>query len=192
MSKYLIVYAHPGHDGHNGYLLKVLQDRLKAKNLDFEVLDLYQLKWDPVLKNNELYTAGRKDVAEETKAIQQKIKTADRLIFIYPTWWQNMPAILKGFFDRVFIKNFAYVYKSGIPIGLLRNKRAAVFTTTSGRAFFFYLIGQPSLRLVTRYTLLFCGIRSKGFFLGKARKLENNKTRLEKIAKRIISYLAQK
>lgn len=190
MSKYLIIYAHPNHNGHNGYLLKVIQDKLTTQNIDFEVLDLYTQSCDPILKNNELYTSGNREIAAETKNLQDKITAAQRLIFIYPTWWQNMPAMLKGFFDRVFTSGFAYVYKNGIPFGLLKNKRAAVFTTTSGPAFFFYLIGKTSLRLVTRYTLLFCGIRSKGFFLGKARKLENNKVKLEKIANRILQYLA--
>ncbi len=190
MHKYLIIYAHPNHDGHNGFLLKTLKEKLKTKNIDFDILDLYQQDYSPVLKGNELYTAEHRDVAAETKIVQEKIKTADRLIFIYPTWWQNMPAILKGFFDRVFISNFAYVYKNGIPFGLLKNKRAAVFTTTSGPAFFFYLIGKPSLRLVTRYVLLFCGIKSKGFFLGNARKLEINKIKLNRLAESIVSYLA--
>ncbi len=189
MSKYLIVYAHPSHDGHNGYLLKKLSEKLKTKGIDFEILDLYQQGCDPILKDNELYSAGRRDVAEETKIMQAKVKEAERLIFIYPTWWQNMPAILKGFFDRVFVSGFAFVYKNSIPFGLLKNKRAAVFTTTSGPAFFFYLIRRSSLRLVTRYILLFCGIRSKGFFLANARKLENNKAKLDGVAISIMNYL---
>ena len=191
MHKYLIIYAHPSHDGHNGYMLKAISKLLEEKSANFKVIDLYKINWNPSLKDDELYSSNRRAVAPETKALQEDIKSASRLIFIYPTWWQNMPAILKGFFDRVFVSLFGFTYKKIIPVGLLKGRRAAAFTTTSGPGLFFLLIGRPSLRLVTRYILFFCGITSKGFFLAgaKGRNLEKNKLKLDKIAKRIVRYL---
>lgn len=130
MPKYLIIFAHPKRDSHSGYMLEQVEKRLKAASQDFETLDLYQMNYDPILKKEELYGDNERKVATETLIIQDKIRGAKRLIFIYPTWWQAPPAILKGFIDRVFTSKFAFVYKQGMPIGLLGGKKAAVFTTT--------------------------------------------------------------
>lgn len=190
MNKYLIVFAHPNHNSHNGFLLKKIEETLKASNQNYEVLDLYKLNYNPVLQDTELYSAGRKFVNPKNHIYQQKIKAANRLIFIYPTWWQGPPAILKGFIDRVFVSGFAFIYYKGLPKGLLTGKKATVFTSTGAPTFIFrYLMKSPSLKIITSYTLLFCGIKSRSFSLGQAIKLENNERKLEKIAHKMLAYL---
>lgn len=190
MNKYLIIFAHPSHKSHNGFLLQKLEEKLKSKNQNYEILDLYQLNYNPVLKDAELYSAGRRLIDPENQIYQQKIKEANRLIFIFPTWWQGPPAILKGFIDRVFVSGFAFIYDSGLPKGLLSGKKAAVFTTTGASNIIArYLLRAPALKIMTRYTLLFCGIKSRGFSLGQARKLEKNEEKLKKISDKILTYL---
>jgi NAD(P)H dehydrogenase (quinone) len=190
MSKYLIIYAHPNHEGHCGYLLSRIQEKLEKNKADWEIIDLYALNYDPVLKDSELYSAGRREVSPENLGFQEKIKAADRLLFIYPTWWQNMPAILKGFLDRVFSSRFGFVYKNGLPVGLLKDKKAAAFTTSGGPSLYTHFItGSSSLRVLLKHTLGFCGIQTKGFLLGRAQKLENNKERLDNMADKIMKYL---
>ncbi|MDD3285562.1 MAG: NAD(P)H-dependent oxidoreductase [Patescibacteria group bacterium] len=190
MPKYLIVYAHPNREGHCGYLLGRVQEQLEKQQADWEILDLYALNYDPVLKDSELYTAGRREVSPENLGFQEKIKAADRLLFIYPTWWQNMPAVLKGFLDRVFASHFGFVYKNGLPVGLLKGKKAAAFTTSGGPLVYTrFFTGSSSLRVLLKHTLGFCGMQTKGFLLGGAQKLEKNKGRLNKMAERIMEYL---
>ena len=190
MNKYLIIFAHPSRNSHNGFMLQKLEEKLKSNNQNYEVLDLYQLNYNPVLQDAELYSAGRRLIDSENQIYQQKIKTANRLILIFPTWWQGPPAILKGFIDRVFVSGFAFIYDKGLPKGLLSGKKSAVFTTTGASSFITrYLLRAPSLKIITRYTLLFCGIRSRGFSLGQARKLEKNEKKLNKIADKILTYL---
>jgi len=116
----LIIYAHPNKKGHCGYILEQVKKRLDKKREKYKILDLYQMKYDPLLKDEEHYTSGSHKVSKNNKIIQKKIKKSKKLIFIYPTWWNNMPAILKGFVDRVFIPKFAFSYKGNFPIGLLK------------------------------------------------------------------------
>jgi len=190
MSKYLIVYAHPSHDGHCGYLLKKVSDTLAQKGADSSLIDLYALNYDPVLKNDELYSAGRKEIDLQNQNFQEQIKKADFLLFIYPTWWQNLPAILKGFLDRVFTGGFGFIYKNGLPVGLLKGKKAAAFTSSGGPSFYTRLFtNNASLRVLLKHTLGFCGMNTKGFLLGGARKLENNQKELDQIATKILNYL---
>ncbi|MDD2680780.1 MAG: NAD(P)H-dependent oxidoreductase [Patescibacteria group bacterium] len=191
MSKFLIIYAHPSREGHCGYFLEQIENKLKKQATDYELIDLYQLNYNPVLKNEELYSSGRKAISEENLALQAKIKGANRLLFIYPTWWQNVPAILKGFLDRIFTGGFGVTYKHGLPIGLLKGKRAAAFTTCSGPSVYtHFFTGSSSLKVLLKHTLKFCGMQTKGFLFGSARHLEENKGRLEKMSGRVIKYLA--
>lgn len=192
MLKALIIYAHPSRTGFHGCFLEKIEEKLKARpETAYEVLDLYALKYDPVLQDAELYSAGRRAVSPENLAFQTKVKEADRLLFVYPTWWQNMPAILKGFMDRVFTSGFAFVYKAGIPIGLLKNKKAAAFTATGGpRIYTRLFIRDQSLHVLTKDILSFVGIPTRGFGLGSAKKMgETDRKRIDDVASRVIKYL---
>jgi len=190
MSKYLIVFAHPSHDGHSGYLLEQMKTRLEKAHADFEIIDLYALDYNPTLKISELYSAGQNEVSNQNLDFQNKIKAADRLLFIYPTWWQNMPAILKGFLDRVFTGGFGFVYKNGLPVGLLKGKKAAAFTSSGGPALYTrFFTSNSSLNVLLKHTLAFCGMQTRGFLLGGARKLEDNKGKLNLMADKIMVYL---
>lgn len=192
MNNILIIYAHPNHDGHNGIFLEKISQELKNQNMSFDLIDLYAINYDPVLKDSELYSQGKKEVSEQNTEFQNKIKEADKLLFIYPAWWQNMPAILKGFIDRVFVSGFAFVYKLGIPLPLLKGKKAAVVTTGGGPNIYHRLIiGQTPNNILSRHVLNFVGIRTKNFHLGLANKTpdENMISRIEKLKNEVIKYL---
>ncbi|PKM89419.1 NADPH dehydrogenase [Candidatus Falkowbacteria bacterium HGW-Falkowbacteria-2] len=189
MSKYLIIYANPRHEGHSGYLLQQVESRLAARGADFEVIDLYRIGYDPILKPTELYSAPNRVIDPQNIEFQKKIKAATSLLFIYPTWWQAPPAILKGFIDRVFTSGFAFTYVNGLPIGLLKDKKAAAFTTSGSPAFFHFITGNPALKVLLKYTLAFCGMRTKGFSLGRALHLNENGHELELTADRIVEYI---
>jgi NAD(P)H dehydrogenase (quinone) len=189
--KTLIVYGHPHHQGHHGYFLEQLLLILDNKKIDYDVLDLYALKFDPVLTTEELSKQDGSVINSEIKEFRQKISETDKLIFIFPTWWQGAPAIVKGFFDRVFSAGFAFKYENGLPKGLLKGKKAAVFSATGGpRIISKLIIGDKSLKVTVNNTLRFCGMRAKGFSIGSARALDDNKKRLilNQVTK-MISYL---
>ena len=189
--KTLIVYGHPNHLGHHGYFLEQLLLILNNKKVEYDVLDLYALKFDPVLRNEELSRQDDSIVSSDIKEYRQKVSEADKLIFIFPTWWQGPPAIVKGFFDRVFSAGFAFKYENSLPKGLLKGKRAAVFSATGGpRVINKFIIGDKGLKVTVSNTLRFCGMRAKGFSVGSARKFNDNKKRLilSRVTK-MVSYL---
>ena len=187
----LIIYAHPNTNGHCSNILGEVENRLKETGKDYEVLDLYKIKYDPILHENEHYTAGNKHISEQNKEFQNKIKDADKLIFIYPVWWGTMPAILKGFIDRVLVPGFAYRFsKFGIPQGFLKDKKAVVFMTTGGNRFLYLLIGNRPKRLMKTDILSFVGIKSRVFMLDNAKKFDNKKkSRIKRMVKEGIFYL---
>lgn len=191
MAKIFIIYAHPNHTGHHGYFLKAITKILTQKKCSYELLDLYKINYDPVLKAEELYSAGQKNVSQQNLEFQAKIIEASHLLFIYPTWWGGMPAILKGWVDRVFVSQFGFIYKLGIPIGQLKGKKAAVFTA-SGAPRLYYLLAtrERALLSLTHDVLRFCGLKTRGFRLGSARnKSGDSEQKMDAIAEKVSKYL---
>ncbi len=99
--KILIIYAHPNHNSFNGAILKQVQANLD-RNHEVTLLDLYAEKFNPVLSFDEDHRRRDLEKDPETQTYRELITWADHLIFIFPIWWSGMPAILKGFIDRVF------------------------------------------------------------------------------------------
>jgi NAD(P)H dehydrogenase (quinone) len=164
--KMLIIYAHPNKEGHCGSILKHLTGELKNKKIASQLLDLYEMNFNPVLQPQEHYTSGHTNVAPQIRAIQEKIKESGKLIFIYPTWWQGPPAILKGFIDKVLLPGFAFSYEGGSPKGLLSDKKAILFVTTGApREMTKKMAEDRSIKALQVDSLGFCGIDAKHFVL---------------------------
>ncbi|CUS24603.1 LAQU0S17e02784g1_1 [Lachancea quebecensis] len=122
--KYLIVHAHPEPQSLTSSLKDVVVKELESQGHEVRVSDLYAQKWktsidsndfEQVSKNERLaivqasqdaYTRGT--LTEDVKKEQEKIFWADTVIFSFPLWWFSMPAILKGWFDRVYSCGLAY------------------------------------------------------------------------------------
>ncbi len=190
--KTLIIYSHPDTKGHCNAFLKETKRGLKKRKVDFEVIDLYKIGYDPVLKEEELYTAGNRKVSQGTKEFQQKIKGSQNLIIIYPVWWGSTPAILKGFFDRVLTPGFAFNFKKGkiFPQRLLKGKKAILFLTASSPWIFYWLLLQAPKMAVKYFTLSFCGIKSKVYQLYSSRRLtEEKKNKIRNITKKGFDWL---
>ncbi|MEI6835282.1 MAG: NAD(P)H-dependent oxidoreductase [Candidatus Falkowbacteria bacterium] len=177
--KTLIIYAHPTHLGHHGYFLEELKIVLNNKKIDYEILDLYALNYDPILRAEELNFSPDHKISEITKNYQEKVTAADNLIFIYPTWWQGVPAILKGFIDRTFAAGFAFKYQNKMPKGLLTGKRAAVFSATgAAKIVNKFIVGDKGMKMMLNNVLRFCGFEAKGFSVGSARDLNDRQKKL--------------
>lgn len=191
MERTLIIYAHPNKKGFCGEILNQTMSYMHVHKKDFELIDLYAINYDPRLADDEHYTSGGYHVSDENKEFQKKITEATHLIFIYPTWWQNMPAILKGFVDRVFTSRFAFRYKYNLPFGLLHGRRAAVITSAGGpRIYTRCIIGDRSMTVLVKDVLRFCGMRARGFGIGSARELtEKNKKKIASTVLRAMRYL---
>ena len=106
--KTLIIYTHPSPTGFNAAILKEVQSNLSKKH-EVKTLDLYAESFDPILRFDQEHR--RRDLHKDPEMAKYRdlITWADQLIFIFPIWWSSMPAILKGFIDRVFAADFAYL-----------------------------------------------------------------------------------
>ncbi|EEL50100.1 MULTISPECIES: NAD(P)H-dependent oxidoreductase [Bacillus cereus group] len=156
----LIIYAHPNPSSFNASILENVQKGLQKTNHSVTLLDLYKEQFDPVLIFNE--DKRRRDLVyeEETERYRNLVKEADSFIFIYPIWWWGMPAILKGFIDRVFVAGFAYKYEGALPKGLLTGKKAWVINTLDSPLWYVALLYRSADWIIMRKGILrFCGIR---------------------------------
>ncbi len=127
----LIIFTHPNPNSYNKAILDIVIDGLETTDSNYKIRDLYSLAWDPVLTADDFKKLLAGEVSEEVAREQELVTWADNLIFIFPIWWTGPPAILKGWFDRVFSLNFAYKKtENGEIVGLLSPKKAIVITTS--------------------------------------------------------------
>lgn len=120
----LVLYAHPRENSLNATIKNEVVKKLKVKNHNVEISNLYEMEFDPILKNDKPRSTN-----EQIKAEQNKLKNADFLIVISPVWWFGFPAILKGWFDTVLAPGFAYKYDAGGVVPLLHDKNVIIFNT---------------------------------------------------------------
>jgi NAD(P)H dehydrogenase (quinone) len=122
---HLLVYAHPSKGSFNHAILETAVHGLEAKGHDVIVRDLYEIGFQPAVSSSEILGGIGEDIVRE----QQHLIWADVVTFIYPIWWTGMPAIMKGYIDRVFSYGFAYKYVNGVQMGLLKGKKAVILNT---------------------------------------------------------------
>ncbi|MGM0878011.1 MAG: NAD(P)H-dependent oxidoreductase [Bacillota bacterium] len=127
----LIILAHPCEDSFNAAICNEIKDQLTNKNYEVKIRDLYKLKFDPVLIEDNHTSFYQNNLPKEIQLEQNEILWAENLVFIFPSWWCGMPAILKGYFDRVFTNGFAFRFTNSEVDGLLKGKKAIIFQTTS-------------------------------------------------------------
>lgn len=121
--KHLIVYVNPEEESFSHRILETVKEYSLEKGHEVEVRDLYKLGFNPVLSLEEIQ-ALEKDgsVPADVKTEQDYLDWAELVTFIYPVWWM-IPAMMKGYFDRVLTYEYAYVYTEDGPKGLLKNKK---------------------------------------------------------------------
>jgi NAD(P)H dehydrogenase (quinone) len=126
--KHLIIAAHPRTDSLTMSLAHAYIAELAALGHQHTLYDLYSMGFDPVLSSREISEPQNPCVAPEVRQAQQDLESADVVTVIYPLWWLSMPAILKGYIDRVFARGFAYESRQGVVRGLLTGRKCIVVT----------------------------------------------------------------
>ncbi|WP_299241679.1 NAD(P)H-dependent oxidoreductase [uncultured Aquimarina sp.] len=110
--KVLIIYCHPSKNSYTYEILQQLKSNLKNEKIDFQVSDLYAINFQTDMSEEEYQREGFANldipIANDVKKEQKKIALADCIIFLYPVWWSDCPAKLKGWFDRVYSVGYAY------------------------------------------------------------------------------------
>ncbi|MGL4293825.1 MAG: NAD(P)H-dependent oxidoreductase [Bacteroidales bacterium] len=127
--KHLIIYAHPNPDSFNHHILEATVNKLKELGESVEIRDLYQLKFNPCFDLNDIRAIEAGQVLPDVKNEQDFIRHSDKITIIAPIWWGYIPAILKGYFDRVFTQDFAFAQMSSGWKGLLNEKKFGMINT---------------------------------------------------------------
>ncbi|ADY55569.1 NAD(P)H dehydrogenase (quinone) [Syntrophobotulus glycolicus DSM 8271] len=129
-----IIYAHPLKDSLNASILKAVGEKFNNKGLEYSVLDLYQDGFDPVFKPEEQtgYFTGEGTHDPLVKKYQESLAASSQLVFIFPIWWNEQPAIVKGFIERVCLPGFGFKYTEQGVAPLLTNIKEVTVLTTSG------------------------------------------------------------
>ena len=158
---YLIVYAHPNPKSFCHAIKEEIEARIKQQGAEPVVRDLYQQGFNSALSSGDFVQFLQHVTPADIQKEQEFIRKADVLIFVYPVWWFSMPAILKGYIDRVFSRGFAYEPAGHIIKGLLPGKKVMIFSTTGGPRFAYFLLGYKAAIKTTidAGIFKFCGMK---------------------------------
>lgn len=169
--KNLIIYAHPNPASLNHLFKQTVLESLEQSEQEIVIRDLNKINFNPVLSLEDMNGQRMGKVAEDVQIEQDLITWADRIIFIYPIWWTGMPAIMKGYIDRVFSYGFAYRYDLGVQKGLLVGKSATIINSHGKTNAEYAAMGMDKALELTSDTGIFnyCGLEiQQHFYFDKA------------------------
>jgi NAD(P)H dehydrogenase (quinone) len=157
----LVVFCHPCKQSFNAAVRDLVLEKLSAAGAEVRLHDLYAGGFQPLLSWDEWkgYLASPDNQAP-VQAEVEDVRWCDALIFIYPTWWYGLPAMMKGWLDRVLLPDVAFLMPDGqhrtIRPGLRHIRSLAVFTTCGASWWLTQLVGAPGKRMLTRGVGLLC------------------------------------
>jgi NAD(P)H dehydrogenase (quinone) len=153
----LVILGHPNPDSFCAALAQAYSEGAQAKGLPCQVLKLSELNFEPVLKRG--FQADQA-LEPDLQAAQAAIQSAQHLVWVYPNWWGGLPALLKGFIDRVFLPGFAFKYQQGpIPAKLLKGRSARLMITLDTPVWLYrFGMGAPGVKVMQSAVLAFSGV----------------------------------
>ena len=181
----LVINGHPDKESFVSALFQKYIKNVDKNKHKINILELSIMKFDPVLRFGY---RKRMEPDKEIEYSQELIKWANHIVFFYPIWFETVPSLLKGWFERVLTPGVAYNI-DGIKITkYFKGKSAHLIFTSLGPIFWQILNGDLELKIVKRI-LSFCGIKVNkvdrlGNVVGKYEKLEKRNKFLELIGKR--------
>jgi len=167
--KHLIIYTHLNPNSFTKAVVDEVEKVAKNKGHETKIIDLYADKFNPVLALPDIqYSFMDGDAPKDVENYQKDITWADRITFVYPLWWTQMPAMLKGFIDRVFTNGYAYMYDENGPKGLLVGKSVQLIINTGNPSEILEELGlDAAIKSVNEVGVFeFCGMNVKTTFFG--------------------------
>ena len=194
----LIVYAHPRSGSFNEAIRDIILQNLQGYGVETRLRDLYAEAFNPVMDKFQLENYD--DHSQNKAGLEEYVEDlvwCDMLIFVYPTWWYGLPAILKGWIDRVFLPGIAFHMPSGhgknISPGLKHITRLAIFTTCGASWWLTQFVGSPGKRTILRGVGLLCARHCKTVYLAHylmdSSTEESRSAHLKKVARKLDSLV---
>lgn len=151
-----MVFAHPSPESFGAALYRAAVETLGTDGHDIRARDLYAMEFDPVMRRAEWETylaAPERNECLHSQHIAD-LRWAEGLVLVYPTWWYGPPAMLKGWFERVWLPSVTFdipKHRFGRPTRKLDNLRLFIGITTSGSPWWWLrLIRDPGRSLFVR------------------------------------------
>jgi NAD(P)H dehydrogenase (quinone) len=186
--KVFIVYAHPCEDSFTRHVRDRFIEGLKSSGHSYILSDLYQMNFKTDLDEDEYRREAfyrREDpLADDVIQEQEKINASEAIVFIYPLFWTDAPAKLKGWFDRVWTYGFAY----GENRTMKQLERALVICSAGNTMEYFHRTGfLDAMEKVMLYDRLFDRVKRKELIVldGTSREIPDRKRNWEKHLDRV-------
>lgn len=158
MGKIVLFLGHPDEHSYCAALAEAYAAGAQSAGGDIELIYLSKLQFDPVMHYGY---RQKQELEPDLQRAQNAIKEAKHVVFVYPHWWGSMPALMKGFIDRVFLPHFAFRYVEGkaMPEKLLTGRTGEIWMTADSPRFWLFLgYGDMPTKVVKNAILRFCGI----------------------------------
>ncbi|WP_374460612.1 NAD(P)H-dependent oxidoreductase [Chryseobacterium taeanense] len=179
MKKILIINGHPNKESFNFGIAESYRKGAVESGAEVKEIIIAELDFNPNLQ------FGYQKIMElEPDLIQawEKIVWADHLVWIHPVWWGGLPAITKGFIDRLFLPGYAFRYRKNSVWWdkLLKGKTAHIITTLDQPGLYYRLMfGRPSVNQLRKSVLQFCGIKPvKVTYIGIIKTSDENQRKI--------------
>ena len=159
MNKILIINGHPDKDSFCFGLAAAYKKGALSSGAEVKEIVIRDLNFNP---NLQFGYQKRTELEPDLVSSWEKILWADHLIWVHPVWWGGLPAIAKGFVDRLFLPGFAFQYRENSVWWdkLLTGKTAHIVTTLDQPSWYYrFVFGRPSVNQLKKSTLEFCGIK---------------------------------
>ncbi|MFL5345782.1 MAG: NAD(P)H-dependent oxidoreductase [Hyalangium sp.] len=156
----LTVLGHPNLESYCAALHEAFASGAESAGANVQRLRLSELSFDPILKKSK---ALQQPLEADLLKAQEQIRWAEHLVFVYPVWWGNCPALMQGFFDRALVQGFGFRYTDEQLFWdkLLTGRTAEVIATLNAPVWYYrWVLRDSGIRSLTGPTLAFCGIKT--------------------------------
>lgn len=159
MKKIAIINGHPNKDSFNFGIAEAYRNGAKESGAEIQDITIADLHFNP---NLQFGYQKRMELEPDLLKAWETIQWADHLVWIHPIWWGGLPAITKGFIDRLFLPGMAFKYRENSVWWdrFLKGKTGHIITTIDQPGWYYRLFfGRPSVNQLKRSTLEFCGVK---------------------------------
>lgn len=157
--KITVINCHPNPKSLNNSFAKAYLNGAQKSGAEVAEIQLASLQFEPNLKYGY---QQRMELEPDLLQAWEKIKWADHLVWVHPVWWGGLPALAKGFIDRLFLPGMAFKPRENSIFWdkLLKGKTAHIITTLDQPSWYYrFVYGKPSVNQLKKTVLQFCGVQ---------------------------------
>ncbi len=157
--KILVILGQPQRHSYGGALMQAYVEGARAAGAEVKELYLGEIKFTACASTTLQHPV---ELEPDLRDAQAAIKWADHLVFVYPIWWGTIPALLKGFIERVFQTGFAVNFREKSPLWdkLLTGRSARLIVSLNTPPWIYrWYFGRPGHNTMKKTILGFCGVK---------------------------------